>query len=299
MKSIDLKLGYSCNNNCVFCVRGDKRKKFEDKTTAEAKQFIKEVKDDCDEIVFTGGEPTIRNDLPELVSYASQFNFKKIQIQSNGRRFAYKDYCKELIKRGANEFGLSLHGSKPEIHNKLTKNQKSFSQTIKGIKNLISLDQKVAVNCVIAKPNYKDHPALTDLLIDLGVERCQFTFLYINNLIKDDPQLVNKIVPRISETILYIKKAIKKEENNNISIFIEAIPPCFLEEYKEHILDFTKEKPEKVYKKQKIKDYNRYKQNQFKTKGEECKECKYFNNCEGIWKVYPGIFGWEEFKPIN
>lgn len=99
MKTLDLKVGFSCNNNCRFCVQGNKRKKYGDKSTAELKKLLRKGAKGHDRLILTGGEPTIREDLPELVGFAKEIGFKQIQIQTNGRRFAYRDFCEELIKR--------------------------------------------------------------------------------------------------------------------------------------------------------------------------------------------------------
>lgn len=78
------------------CVQGDKRKAQKAKTAEEIKNILEECSD-YGEVVFTGGEVTLRNDLPELVEYARNLGYQDIQIQTNGRRFAYKNYCKKLI----------------------------------------------------------------------------------------------------------------------------------------------------------------------------------------------------------
>ena len=49
----------------------------------------------------------------------------------------------------------------------------------------------------------------------------------------------------------------------------------------------------------KIEDYKKYRLTQGKTKGPQCKNCLYFSICEGPWREYPEIFGWDEFKPVT
>ena len=95
-KRLDLKVGYTCNNNCRFCVVADKRK-FGDLTTKELKKQMEEGRKTCEDIVFTGGEPTIRKDIFELVRYAKKLKFDTIQIQTNGRMFASKKFCEKII----------------------------------------------------------------------------------------------------------------------------------------------------------------------------------------------------------
>jgi radical SAM protein with 4Fe4S-binding SPASM domain len=46
-------------------------------------------------------------------------------------------------------------------------------------------------------------------------------------------------------------------------------------------------------------DFNRWRKEEGKTKGSNCKKCRYFKCCEGPWREYPEIFGWDEFRPVK
>jgi len=137
MNRVDIKVTFKCNNHCKFCVQGDKRQWCLDKSTDEIKTILRESKGNFGEVVFTGGEPTIRADIIELVSYAKSLGYK-ILIQTNGRMFAYKDFCINMIKAGADVFAISIHGHKAELHDYLTSAKGSFEQSTSGIRNLLS-----------------------------------------------------------------------------------------------------------------------------------------------------------------
>lgn len=302
MKRVDLKVGFSCNNHCEFCVQGDKRDRFEDKSTAELKKILEEAssEDKAQQVVFTGGEPTIRNDLPELVGFARNVGFESVQIQSNGRRFAYRDYCEELIEKGVTEFSPALHGPNPEIHDKLTNTKGSFSQTTRGIRNLVALDQKVLTNTVINKLNYNHLPQLAELLIGLGVDQYQFAFIHINQIIANDPDKIEKIVPRKSDVVPYVKEGLQKGIDAGLRVMTEAIPFCFMDGYEEYIAEAGKIPDGSVYDADMfLEDYGDYREKKGKAKGPPCEKCKYDPICEGPWKEYPEIFGWEEFEPVR
>jgi len=298
MKRIDLKIGFQCNNRCRFCVQGDKRKKYPDKTTEEIKKILKEARKEHEALVFTGGEPTIRKDLPELVKYAKNLGFKIIQIQTNGRMFAYKKFCENLIKKGANEFALALHGHNAKLHDSLTTVPGSFKQTTTGIKNLKSLGQHILMNTVITEPNYRYLPQIAKLLVKLGVDQFQFAFIHINHIILENRKLMSEIVPRKSKIMPYVKKGLQIGIDAGLEVMTEAIPYCFMQDYEDYIAE--KRIPNgAVYDATfSIKDYGEYRRTKGKAKGPNCLKCKYYKICEGPWKEYPEIFGWEEFKPI-
>ena len=69
---MDLALTYRCNNNCAHCYNARPRQQNE-LSTAEWKRILDKLWDiGVPHIVFTGGEPTLRDDLPELVAYAEK-----------------------------------------------------------------------------------------------------------------------------------------------------------------------------------------------------------------------------------
>ena len=299
MKRIDLKTGFSCNNYCRFCIQGNKRDIHPDKSTQEIKTILKKSRKEADSIVFTGGEPAFRPKLLlEWVKYAKKIGYKTIQIQTNGRMFAYKDYCRNIIEAGANEFGPALHGSNSQIHDYLTRAPGSWEQTVQGIKNLKSLRQYVLTNSVICKPNYKDLPDLAKLLVDLKVDQFQLAFIHINEIIAHDQVLIEEMIPRYLEVEPYVKKGLQVGINAKISVMAEAMPFCFMKGYEDYISEKVIPDSHVFDADFEVKDYSKYRKTHAKIKGPNCQKCKYYNICEGPWKEYPQIFGWDEFKPI-
>jgi len=295
---IDIKVGYNCNNHCQFCVQGDKRLELGDKDSAEILSILEKRRKDNEEVVFTGGEVTIRRDFFDWVSYAKQLNYKAIQIQSNGRMFAYVDFCEKAVKAGANIFALAVHGSRKEIHDSLTNAPGSFDQVVQGIKNLKAMKQRVLMNTVVNKINYKDLPAIAGLFVHLGVDQFQFAFMHINNQIKGDTGLVKKIVARKSDVIDYVKKGLQIGIDNDIRVMTEAIPYCFMEGYEKYVAErsipHTSVEAESF-----VDNFDKYRKEEGKVLGSRCKECRYVKDCEGPWKEYPEIFGWSEFVPVK
>jgi len=299
MRRVDIKVGFQCFNRCRFCVQGDKRYKFPDRTSEEIKEILRKSRRRAEGVVFTGGEPTFRpKELLEWVRYAKELGYKVIQIQTNGRMFSYLSYCKEIIKAGANEFSPALHGSTPKIHDYLTRAPGSWEQTVQGIKNLVSLHQRVITNTVITKPNYKDLPNLAKLLVSLRVNQFQFAFIHINNIIASNPKLIEEIVPRKTEVMPYVKKGLQIGIDAGVKVMTEAIPYCFMKGYEKYVAERVIPESDVFDADFVVKDYSNYRKNQGKVKGPNCKKCKYYKICEGPWKEYPQIFGWSEFKPV-
>lgn len=295
MKKADIKTGFSCNNNCRFCVQGEK-KRFGDKSTEKLKNIFKRAKRDCQIVVFTGGEPTIRRDIIELVAFAKKLGFSIIQIQSNGRLFAYKNFCQKIIKAGANEFAISIHGHIAQLHNYLTSFPGSFNQTYLGIKNLKNLGQRVITNTVIVKSNYRHLPDIAKLLICLRVDQYQFAFVHA---LGNAWQNFDSIIPSKSLVKPYVHKGLELGIKAGIKVMTEGIPFCFMKGYEDYIAENIMPKM-KIFDLDQtvIEDFEKTRRLEGKVKGPQCKKCYYYYKCEGPWREYPERFGWKEFEPI-
>jgi MoaA/NifB/PqqE/SkfB family radical SAM enzyme len=291
-KRVDIKAGFSCNNNCRFCVQAHNRAKG-DRTTEEIKRDLEESRKRCKSVVFTGGEVTIRKDVFEIVGYAKELGYETIQIQSNCRMLSNMPFLKQLIEAGANEFSPALHGHIPELHDYLTSAKGSFYQTVKAIKNLRELNQTILTNTVVVKPNYRYLPKIAELLVELNVDQFQFAFVHpIGNACK----YYDSVVPVMSLAMPYIHKGLQIGIDAGIRVMAEAMPYCMMKGYENYV-------SERVIPSTEIKtgdsfdgDYTDTRVKEGKIKFGQCKECKYDKICEGPWKEYPEKFGSDEFR---
>jgi MoaA/NifB/PqqE/SkfB family radical SAM enzyme len=116
----DLKTGTTCNSNCVFCVIGDQLFTG-DRTTEACIAELRESRKTCVDVVFTGAEVSIRPDFFKLLRAAKTLGYERIQVQTNGRIFVYRDFCERAIAAGMNELAPALHGHIAKLHDGLTR----------------------------------------------------------------------------------------------------------------------------------------------------------------------------------
>ncbi len=296
MKRVDIKTGFGCSNNCIFCVQADNRLAG-NRSFDEIRQDLMRSKDRCDGVVLTGGEVTIRKDFLELLKLAKGLGYKAIQVQSNGRKFSSLDFCKEAIDAGATEFSLSLHGYCPQQHDHLTMAKGSFMQTARGIKNLKSLGAYVMTNSVVVKSNYTTLPMLAQLLVKLNVDQFQLAFVHaIGNARKN----FDEVVPSISLAASYIHKALQVGINSGKIVMAEAMPYCQMKGYERYISEkFIPDTEVRGREYQNTDDSGSQRKHCSKMKFIQCKECKYDSVCEGPWKEYPQKRGDKEFVPVK
>ncbi|MFW5847125.1 MAG: radical SAM protein, partial [Nanoarchaeota archaeon] len=291
----DIKTGFLCNNNCLFCVQASNKLKgnrsFEDIT----KDLI-ESRKTCDEVVFTGGEVTIRKDFFELVKLAKLLNYKNIQIQSNGRMFFSKEFCQKTIEAGATEFSPAIHGYNAKQHDYLTKAPGSFEQAVKGIINLKNLGQKIIMNCVVCKENYKDLPKVAELFAKLKVDQFQFAFMHAMGNAEEN---FDTLMPNMTQCSTYIKKGLDIGRENKIMCMVESLPFCLMRGYEDHISEsYIPQTQIRGVNFQNTDDFKTLRQTQGKAKFTQCHDCRFQHICEGPWREYPEKLGDKEFLPV-
>ena len=297
MKRADVKVWFACNNHCDFCVQGDKREKFKPRTIEEIKKIIKDEHDNgCHWIVFTWGEPTVHKNLTEAIIYAKEVGYTAIQIQSNGRNFEKMEYCIELINAWVTEFGPSIHGFRAATHDTLVWAPGAWEQVVQGLRNLRKLNQLVIINSVITADNYREIPQLALLLCKLGVQQFQFAFVHI---LWSAAKNKETIVPRKTDIMPYVKKWLDIGKKYGVICMTEAIPFCLMKWYEWAIAEYNFMPETTVVDAEcRTDSYAEYRWSEWKAKWEECKKCTKNTICEGPWKEYPEMYGWEEFIPI-
>jgi MoaA/NifB/PqqE/SkfB family radical SAM enzyme len=289
---LDLKVGFRCNNRCTFCVQGDKRDHVGDLTTAEIKERLGEARVRCDRVVLTGGEATIRDDIPEVAAHAKSLGYKIIQLQTNGRRLAYRQYCETLIAAGVNRFNPSIHGHVASLHDKLTGSRGAFDQCVRGIQNLVALQQTVLTQTVIVKDNVAHLPAIAEMLVRLGVTQVQFAFVHAIGTAADTWQ---QTVPRYQDVAPQVAKAVAIVRAGKRSALTEAIPFCFLQGLETAACELRTPSTMVFDGAITIGDYGKYRIEEGKARGPVCQDCTWIGRCEGPWREYPEHFGWGEF----
>jgi radical SAM protein with 4Fe4S-binding SPASM domain len=165
---MDLALTFKCQNDCVHCYAGGPHETPELNTTQ-----WKEVIDRLSQIgifilTFTGGEPTLREDLPELLQYAQNKGMVTGLI-TNGRKLKDKEYVKTLEKAGLDFVQVTLESHKPKIHDLITAAKGSWKETVTGIKNAAQSQIYVTTNTTLSKYNAPEFLKTIDYIKELDV----------------------------------------------------------------------------------------------------------------------------------
>lgn len=156
---------WNCNQKCIHCYAANQEySETEELSTEQWKKVIDICKKNCiPQLTFTGGEPTLRKDLVELVKYSDWF---LTRLNTNGVLLT-KKLCKELYEASLDSVQVTLYSNNPEIHNKLV-GAPNFDKTVQGIKNAIQAGLNVSINTPLCSLN-KDYVSTLIFAKDLGV----------------------------------------------------------------------------------------------------------------------------------
>jgi 12,18-didecarboxysiroheme deacetylase len=165
-----------CNLKCIHCYSSSRNIPYRDElTTEEGKALIADLASfGSPVILFSGGEPLIRKDLPELAQFAVDRGMRAV-ISTNGTLLT-PERIRTFRAIGLSYIGVSLDGLK-ETHDFFRGVPGTFERTIRGIRDSRDAGIKVGVRFTVNRHNVKDVPAIFDLLEAEDIPRCCFYHL--------------------------------------------------------------------------------------------------------------------------
>jgi Fe-coproporphyrin III synthase len=178
-----------CNLKCVHCYAHAKDISFENElSTEEGKKLLDDLSDfKVPVVLFSGGEPLVRKDLPELAEYAVQKGMRAV-ISTNGTLIT-PNMARILKEIGLSYVGISIDGME-QINDRFRGVKNAFKSAVNGIRNCQDAGIKVGLRFTINKFNVDEIPSIFDMLEKMDIPRvCFYHLVYAgrgSNLVKDD-----------------------------------------------------------------------------------------------------------------
>ncbi|MHA1772073.1 MAG: PqqD family peptide modification chaperone [Candidatus Thorarchaeota archaeon] len=319
----EIALTYRCNNRCRFCYAYSPYRKSGEMTTEEVKRVIDIIADDAHvpSLSFTGGEPTLRKDLFELIRYGREKDLR-MNLITNGRRCADPKFVQKLVDAGLNSAQVSIEGPDAETHDYIVGVPGAFEQTVQGIKNLRKTDIYTHCNTTICRPNMDKLEQLVDFHKDvLGLSYFSMNMvIYTGSAVKFREELQVKY----SEIGAIVERVLRRSKKKGIQfVWYAPTPICLFNpiahgfgaktcaacdglisvdaeggllpcsSFSEPVGDLLHDGFEKVWysraaKFWRNKDYA----------PEGCKKCDKFDYCWGGCPLYWDVQGYDEIKPF-
>lgn len=167
---MDLAITYRCNNRCLHCYAGGPRETKELTTDEWRRVMDKLLKLGIPHVVFTGGEPTLRDDLSELIAYTQKIGLVS-GLVTNGRRLKDEAYFNSLVDAGLDHVQITVESYDPRVHDRITGVEGSWNETILGLKNAIASPIYTITNTTLNRYNVGDILKTIDFLQNLGLQQ--------------------------------------------------------------------------------------------------------------------------------
>jgi MoaA/NifB/PqqE/SkfB family radical SAM enzyme len=317
---IHISIGAVCNNNCIFCMEEDRDARYVNNSamTPERVRWVLEQHRGSEEVCFTSGEPTTRDELPEFVRWAKDLGYRRISMMTNGRRSGHLPYAAALAKRGMNRFYISIHGHDQKLHERLTRTPGSFAQTVEGLRSVHRLERfgvELHTSTVLTKRNLPHLLSIYRFLRGEGVHQVVFNVMQANGRANTH---FEQIFPRYTEIADAFRTFLGEVGEAEPQAFLVDIPLCvtegvpdrnrgYVERYRHFDLESEVKLPVAsdesrrgegagkgllLVMRSDLDDAEREKR-------PECRRCRYEAACEGVWKNYLRRNGWGEFEPVT
>jgi radical SAM protein with 4Fe4S-binding SPASM domain len=165
------ELTFVCNHACSFCYNCPTGQK--EMNTAEVLDALRKLAEfNVLYLTLTGGEPLVRRDFFEIAAAARELGFA-LRIYTNG--YLIDEAMARRIKQVANpvEMEISIHGGRPETHDRLTCVPGSFVKICNAVRHLRAQGIKVNLKCPVTRDNQEEVLEMERIADELDV-RIQF-----------------------------------------------------------------------------------------------------------------------------
>jgi radical SAM protein with 4Fe4S-binding SPASM domain len=215
---ITLWLTYRCNAHCSFCIFTSEEIHREDLSGRELslEQIVRLLDDlaalGTRRIMITGGEPTLREDLVDIVAYATRHRIRT-GIFTNGSLLSHS-LAEELVAAGIDTICISLDAADTALHDSL-RNVPGLGEKVLAAlghvdetRKRLGRRMKLVTNTVVTARNYRQLDRIVELKADFDLDHATFATLveygelpvpelYLSA--EDREVLDSEVIPRLQE----------------------------------------------------------------------------------------------------
>lgn len=166
MRSERVETNLRCNQNCTYCTarRSEDDVRWVQKAAVLLRidRALHAAASGGLELILTGGEPTLRRDLSELVAYAKRGGARQVTLETNATRID-RELAAALSASGLDHAVVNLSGV-DEMLDAVTRDPGGFSRTLLGIDALLEAGVRVTLRAVVVRSTRDALPRLPALV---------------------------------------------------------------------------------------------------------------------------------------
>lgn len=232
-----------CNLRCSFCEMGDpSRPVNKDLSTDELKDIIRQLAEwKVRKLYLTGGEPFMRKDIWDILSYCDEYGVRIVRLTTNGTLFRKISGDQlHILKDSVSALCISLDSARVELHDEIRGVQGTYNKIFDFLKSFDrGLLPQIYFSAVITKGNLREIGNIIQLAYDNNVKHINFQPLNFESNFpglegnEDKKQLIidNEEIEQIDECI---KSAIGLAKDLNVSTNLDVLV-LWIKEYFKNI----------------------------------------------------------------
>ncbi|HSN97708.1 MAG TPA: radical SAM protein, partial [Candidatus Nanopelagicales bacterium] len=224
MPLLDVVLGYDCNLACTYCTITEAMRRRALPAERVAQEIDRAAARGFKDVAFTGGEPTIRPDLPALVKYARRRGFERVKVASNGLRYAHAEYLDHLVGCGVTGFNVSMHAHGDEAYERTVRRAETALLRRKAIANLVGRGLDPVADLILKEDTFRDLGAWIAALHGQGIRRFALWLVSLTDQNRDNVEQL----PRIGELAPFLMEAFDEARRGGYEVWSLHVPRCFL-----------------------------------------------------------------------
>ncbi len=197
MNEFNVNVCYTCNSNCVFCAANCGNVPSGRKLSLnEYKQlFSFQPLRQGDIVVINGGEPTLCDDLIEMIKYNTSHGAQTI-LFTNGRKLSNSSYCELLIRAGVSRLTIPFYGYNAATHDAVTKSTGSFTQLEQALTNLEFFREEhsfeIELKILLCRSNMTQLLGIFNAVCDHNFDRMQVSGIIPSKTAQENNEILTR-----------------------------------------------------------------------------------------------------------
>lgn len=289
---VDLICGYTCNSGCIFCALDDSMRSHNLSPKAALERLALALEEHRPAAVrFGGGEPTIRKDLPRLISHARAAGVQTISVQTNGYVLANAEYLAHLVDSGLTKVNISYRSTLPRRYSWLTRVEKAHELATAGLRNCLAAGLDVEIDALLTTELLAEAAEIVAFLEVEGVRHINFWHVSHEGRALAHAELV----PRFTAVREVLTPVFEGHPRMNLRVFY--VPYCAFPEHRAWVWNPVEENTLV------ITPADRFMLEKgtidIGEKTPRCEGCSLYDTCPGVRANYLALHGDEELEPVS
>ena len=290
-----IRLLEPCQAKCSFCICRSGQPDLVSSLHDVKDRLMEGREQSRDTVVFTGGEPTLIKELPELIAQAKALGYRTVGLQTNGIKLADRAYAQRLKDAGLDRILQSLHSHDPATHESIFKIDGCFADCVAGAQSAMDLGLRLTLNFVTTPQNIDHHVAYVEFVHRTFRRKRSLR----NLLVSPYPSITFSVMSpqgwgaqhkqqlgRLTEIATSVGLALDQARKLRMDVRVPGLcgfPPCLLPKHAKQFDELFEERPVRI---------------PTRTLFDGCHDCAFEPRCSGYWKGYVDQHGTEEFTPV-